>query len=105
LSRSFNRDTKRVEKARLNTMYQKMQEGQSLDPKSMCVVACSQCGASKVTLTRVSERCVKPVVYACETCQDEGLRGVGGRLGRIKKMAHTLQLKPSLLDDKEVVIE
>lgn len=103
MGKKFNRDIHRVQRVKMDAAFQRMQLGQAIDPQTLGMIACSSCGATKVTLTRVSERCVRPVIYACETCQDEGLRGVSGRLGRIKKMAHILQIKPSLLDNKEVV--
>jgi len=98
MGKKFNRDIHRVQRVKMDAAFQRMQLGQAIDPQTLGMIACSSCGATKVTLQRVSEKCEKPVRYACETCQDEGLRGVGGRLGRIKQMARTFQSHPLLLE-------
>lgn len=96
MSKFHNRENRRAEKARLETAFALMQQGKTIDPKLLGMVCCSSCGATKVTLHRVTEKCVKPAVYSCDRCL-EGLEGLGRHSRRVARMVEVLQSDPSLV--------
>jgi len=97
MGKYHSREIKRAERARLSAAYLAMQQGQFIDPKMLGMVCCSSCGATKVTLQRMTEKDVKPAVYSCAGC----LEGVGSQTRRIKQIASLLQNDPSLIEQEE----
>lgn len=94
------RDVRRAERGRLETAYDMMQRGMRLDPKLLGMVCCSKCGATKVTLHKMTDKCTKPAVYLCDTCL-EGNEGLGKHSRRMARMVDVLKEHPSLVEQEE----